>query len=72
MCTKMVRALVAKLFSDDPTVTRIQTDPSPHDARAIRCYEKADFRAHAEIVTPDGRAMQVYCDRSATPADPLR
>ena len=31
--TAMVRAFVARLFRDDATVTRIQTDPSPDNAR---------------------------------------
>ena len=38
--TKLVRALVELLFND-PEVTKIQTDPSPSNLRAIRCYEKA-------------------------------
>ena len=33
-------ALVELLFND-PEVTKIQTDPSPSNLRAIRCYEKA-------------------------------
>ena len=37
--TKLVRALVEMLF-EDPEVTKIQTDPSPKNPRAIRCYEK--------------------------------
>ena len=36
--TKLVRALVELLFND-PEVTKIQTDPSPSNLRAIRCYE---------------------------------
>ena len=40
--TKLVRALVELLFND-PEVTKIQTDPSPSNLRAIRCYEKAGF-----------------------------
>ncbi|MEP6836339.1 MAG: GNAT family N-acetyltransferase [Gemmatimonas sp.] len=59
----MVRAFIEKVFRDDATVTRIQTDPSPDNARAIRCYEKAGFRAHGEVETPDGRALLMYCDR---------
>ena len=35
-------ALVELLFND-PEVTKIQTDPSPSNLRAIRCYEKAGF-----------------------------
>ena len=38
--SKLVRALVELLFND-PEVTKIQTDPSPSNLRAIRCYEKA-------------------------------
>lgn len=54
--SRMVRAFVAKLMAD-PSVTRIQTDPDPANARAIRCYEKAGFRALRRIVTPDGPAL---------------
>lgn len=64
--TSMVRAFVATLFLD-ATVTRVQTDPSPNNARAIRCYEKAGFRAHAEIDTPDGRALLMYSERPPAP-----
>jgi RimJ/RimL family protein N-acetyltransferase len=60
--TEMVRAFVLDLFAD-PTVTRIQTDPSPENARAIRCYEKAGFRATGAVDTPDGPALLMYCDR---------
>jgi RimJ/RimL family protein N-acetyltransferase len=60
--TQMVRALVAQLFADRG-VTRIQVDPSPANGRAIRCYEKAGFRRAGEIVTPDGPALLMHCDR---------
>jgi aminoglycoside 6'-N-acetyltransferase-1b/aminoglycoside 6'-N-acetyltransferase-2 len=59
--TRLVRALVERLFSD-PVVTRIQTDPSPDNHRAIRCYEKAGFRRVKTITTPDGPALyMVQC-----------
>lgn len=61
--TLLVRALVHRLFTD-PAVTRIQTDPAPHNPRAIRCYEKAGFRRVGEIVTPDGPAIFMVCERS--------
>ena len=60
--TAMIRAFASRLLAD-PTVTRLQTDPDPHNARAIRCYEKAGFKAAGEIDTPDGRALLMYCDR---------
>ena len=61
--TRMVKAFVERLFSD-PAVTRIQTDPDPANARAIRCYEKAGFRAVKTIVTPDGKALYMIRDRA--------
>lgn len=60
--TAMVRAFVEKLF-EDPTTTRVQTDPSPTNPRAIRCYEKAGFRRVGEVNTPDGTALLMICDR---------
>ena len=61
--TSMIRAFVRRLF-EDPAVARIQTDPSVDNARAIRCYEKAGFRAVGEIDSPDGRELLMYCDRA--------
>lgn len=62
--TAMVRTFVARLF-DDPSVTHVQTDPEPRNARAIRCYEKAGFHAVREVDTPDGRALLMICTRAA-------
>lgn len=63
--TAMVRAFVAKLFTD-PRVTHIQTDPDPRNARAIRCYEKAGFRSVGEVQTPDGTALLMVCERAGS------
>jgi RimJ/RimL family protein N-acetyltransferase len=60
--TAMVRAFVDRLFAD-PAVTKVQTDPDPANARAIRCYEKAGFIRVAEVDTPDGRALLMVCRR---------
>lgn len=60
--SRMVRAFAQRLLAE-PGVTRIQTDPDPANARAIRCYEKAGFRAVREIVTPDGPALLMWMDR---------
>jgi RimJ/RimL family protein N-acetyltransferase len=60
--TAMVRAFVEQLFRD-PAVTRIQTDPHPENARAIRCYEKSGFVAAGEVETPDGRALVMIRER---------
>ena len=57
----LVQTLVSMLFSD-PAVTRIQTDPSPDNHRAIRSYEKAGFRAVKTITTPAGPAMYIVHD----------
>jgi len=61
--TRMVTAFVTLIFSD-PTVTRIQTDPSPENTRAIRCYEKSGFRVVKRITTPDGPALLMVQNRS--------
>lgn len=62
--TKLVRALVETLFKD-PEVTKIQTDPSPSNLRAIRCYEKAGFVRQNTVATPDGPAVYMVQTRQA-------
>jgi aminoglycoside 6'-N-acetyltransferase-1b len=61
--THMVTAFVTLVFAD-AAVTRIQTDPSPENTRAIRCYEKSGFRAVKRIITPDGPALLMAQNRS--------
>ena len=61
--SRMVREFVARIFAD-PAVTKIQTDPSPRNGRAIRAYEKAGFRRVAEVDTPDGPAILMRIERS--------
>jgi RimJ/RimL family protein N-acetyltransferase len=53
----MVRAFVEQLFADDPQATVVQTDPSPVNPRAIRCYQAAGFGIEGEVLTPDGPAL---------------
>lgn len=60
--TLLVRALVDLLFAD-PRVSKVQTDPSPQNLRAIRCYEKAGFRRVKIVSTPDGPAMYMLRER---------
>ena len=60
--TKLVRALVELLFND-PEGHKIQTDPSPSNLRAIRCYEKAGFKG--TVTTPDGPAVYMVQTRQA-------
>ncbi len=62
--TKLVRALVELLFND-PEVTKIQTDPSPSNLRAIRCYEKAGFERQGTVTTPYGPAVYMVQTRRA-------
>lgn len=62
--TKLVRAIVELLFSD-PAVTKIQTDPSPKNLRAIRCYEKSGFVKLKIVTTPDGPAVYMVQTRQA-------
>jgi len=52
----MVRAFVKRLFQD-PAVTRVETDPSPDNERAIRSYRRAGFVVQGEVATPDGPAL---------------
>ncbi len=60
----MVAAFVRQLF-EDSGVTKVQTDPDPTNAQAIRCYEKAGFHAVGKIATPDGPAMLMVIERHA-------
>jgi AacA4 family aminoglycoside N(6')-acetyltransferase len=62
--TRLVGALTARLF-EDPAVTRIQVDPAPTNARAIRCYEKAGFERVKLVTTPDGPAVYMLKSRDA-------
>ena len=61
----MVAAFTALLLSD-PGVTKIQTDPSPDNERAIRSYRRAGFEAVREVDTPDGRALLMIKERRAS------
>ncbi|VCZ91946.1 aac(6')Ib-cr_1_DQ303918 [Klebsiella pneumoniae] len=46
-------------------VTKIQTDPSPSNLRAIRCYEKAGFERQGTVTTPYGPAVYMVQTRQA-------
>ena len=65
----MVRAFTERLLAD-PAVTLVQTDPSPDNARAIRCYTHAGFRPVREVVTPDGAALLMHCTRPGVQGAP--
>lgn len=62
--SRMVAAFVRKLFQD-PGVTKVQTDPDPTNARAIRCYEKAGLHPVGKVDTPDGPALLMVIERHA-------
>ena len=60
--TAMIKAFVDRLFQDT-AVSKVQTDPSPENARAIRCYRKVGFKDVGEVMTPDGPALLMRCER---------
>jgi RimJ/RimL family protein N-acetyltransferase len=62
--SSMIRAFLDHLFSDS-TVTVVQTDPDPKNERAIRCCTRAGFCRVREVVTPDGPALLMRCERPA-------
>ena len=62
--SEMLRQFLAHTFEDDPSVTKIQTDPAPRNGRAIRAYEKAGFRRVREVKTPDGAALLMVVTRA--------
>lgn len=60
----MIHAFLGQLFAD-PRVTKVQTDPSPDNERAIRAYRRAGFAPVRELMTPDGPALLMLCDRTS-------
>jgi RimJ/RimL family protein N-acetyltransferase len=60
--SSLIRAFIEQLFKD-PSVTTVQTDPSPGNERAIRCYRRAGFVAVGTVDTPDGPALLMRIDR---------
>src|SRR4030095_501400 len=62
--TRMVSAFAQRLLAE-PGVTKVQADPDPGNARAVRCYEKAGFRPVRRLTTPDGPALLMVLERSA-------
>jgi AacA4 family aminoglycoside N(6')-acetyltransferase len=62
--SRMVAAFVRQLFQD-PSVTKVQADPDPTNARAIRCYEKAGLQPVGKVATPDGPALLMVIERHA-------
>jgi RimJ/RimL family protein N-acetyltransferase len=60
--TAMISAFVNQLFQD-PTVTKVQLDPSPKNERAIRCYRRVGFVDVGEVITPDGQALLMVKQR---------
>lgn len=61
----MIQTFVNQLFQD-PNVTKVQTDPSLQNDRAIRCYQRVGFVAVGEVNTPDGLALLMVKERYAT------
>jgi RimJ/RimL family protein N-acetyltransferase len=61
--TAMITAFIEQLLQD-PSVTKVQTDPSPGNHRAIRCYGKVGFEVVGEVVTPDGPALLMRYERA--------
>lgn len=61
----MVRTFVDELFLDS-SVTKVQTDPSPENRRAIRSYLRAGFLPQGEVITPDGPALLMVRYRSGS------
>ena len=58
----MIRAFVDELFAK-PQVTSVQTDPSPDNERAVRCYRAAGFEKIGVVDTPDGPALLMRIGR---------
>jgi len=55
-----IRSFIDRPFAAG--ASRVITDPDPDNARAIRAYEKAGFRRHRLVETPDGTALLMMCN----------
>ncbi|MGF6230411.1 aminoglycoside 6'-N-acetyltransferase [Inquilinus ginsengisoli] len=62
MGTRLIRLVLRRLLAL-PETARIQVDPAPANAAAIRAYEKAGFQRRGPIDTPDGAALYMTIDR---------
>jgi RimJ/RimL family protein N-acetyltransferase len=60
----MLAAFVDRVFAD-PAVTKVQTDPSPDNHRAIGAYRRAGFVPRGEVMTPDGPALLMVRNRAS-------
>lgn len=59
----LARAFVDRLLEGG--TPRVLSDPHHANARAIRAYVKAGFRADGEVNTPDGRVLVMIRDNRA-------
>ncbi|HZB38573.1 MAG TPA: GNAT family N-acetyltransferase [Beijerinckiaceae bacterium] len=64
--SRLIAAFVDGLFRQG--AARILTDPDPRNARAIRAYEKAGFRAFDSRTTIYGDALMMARDAPDSPA----
>lgn len=61
---RFLRTFCDEVVFADSEVTKIITDPSPDNPRAIRSYEKAGFLRKGVIDTPDGQSILMERMRS--------
>jgi aminoglycoside 6'-N-acetyltransferase len=62
--TNFIRLFVNDLLRN--RTPRVVTDPDPQNGRAIRAYEKAGFQRDRMVNTPDGPALLMARDLSAS------
>ena len=53
---RMIKAFIQFVCHQYP-ITKVITDPSPENLRAIKCYEKVGFMAKKNLKTPDEDAV---------------
>ncbi|MFH9354654.1 GNAT family N-acetyltransferase [Kitasatospora sp. NPDC017646] len=64
----LLAALAGMVFGHVPSCERVVAEPDVRNLRSVRAFERAGFRAAAELDLPDKRAALMVRDRDPLPA----